>query len=339
MAEANIRARMPDVPRGHVPRIVELDALRGFALCGIVFVNIYQVMLMEPSRTPGAAPVPAVLLDFFQARFYPIFSVLFGIGFGLFLRSVRGTGVARPRLLLIRRLLVLALLGAFHTFLHPGEVLLPYAIAGLVLLLPLSFAPRWVDLAVGVALTVAAVVVYAGGIALIPGLFTLGFAAALYALPDTLARRSGQLAVAFPTFAALCLLAVLVRTLSMPPAVDQRLAAATALLMSFGYLTGFLLLLCTPLRAPIAAVLAPMGRMALTNYITATLLFVPVGHAIGLYRSSNWDVEVALASAILLVQAIWSVLWLRAFHYGPLEWIWRCLTWWHPVPMRRPRTG
>jgi uncharacterized membrane protein YeiB len=335
MAEANIRVRAPG---GTAARIVDLDALRGFALCGIIFVNIYQVMLMEPSRTPGAAPVPAVLLNFFQARFYPIFSVLFGISFGLFLRAAEGRSEEGPRLLLIRRLLVLGLLGAFHAFLHPGEVLLPYAVVGLVLLLPLSFAPGWISLVVGTVFTVAAVVLFAGGISLIPGLFALGFGVAAYALPDILERLTGYLAAAFLVFAALCLLTVLWRTQPMPPDAAQRAAAATALLMSMAYLTGFLLLLRTPLRPSLVAVLAPMGRMALTNYVTATLLFVPIGHAIGLYRSSDWDAEITLAITILVVQAIWSVLWLRGFRYGPLEWIWRCLTWWQSMPMRKPGT-
>lgn len=333
MAEVNTRAWVPGVPSDPGSRIVALDALRGFALCGIIFVNIYQIMLMEPSKTPGAAPVPDFLTDFFQARFYPIFSVLFGIGFGIFLNTARGSDEG-PRLLLTRRLLILGMFGAFHALLHPGEVLLPYAVVGLVLLLPLSFAPRWVSVAAGFVLSVAAVAIFAGGIALIPGMFALGFGATRYGLAESLDRRTGQLAVAFLALAALCVGTALLRAQPMQVEVGQKLAAATALLMSMGYLTGFLLLVRTPLRTVVEAVLAPMGRMALTNYITATLLFVPIGHAIGLYRSSNWDLAISLAAGILLVQAVWSVLWLRSFAYGPLEWVWRCLTWWQPVPIR-----
>jgi uncharacterized membrane protein YeiB len=58
-------------------RIQALDVLRGFALSGIVFINIYQ--------TPGMRDHPAALGLFVQHRFYVIFSLLFGIGFRIFL--------------------------------------------------------------------------------------------------------------------------------------------------------------------------------------------------------------------------------------------------------------
>ena len=54
-------------------RIQALDVLRGFALCGIVFINIYQTL--------GMRELPTGLALFVQARFYVIFSLLFGIGF------------------------------------------------------------------------------------------------------------------------------------------------------------------------------------------------------------------------------------------------------------------
>lgn len=332
MAEANHGTRVPVRPP--TERIVALDALRGFALCGIIFVNIYQVMLMEPSKTPGAAPVPDFLLDFVQARFYPIFSLLFGVGFGIFLRAAESASDG-PRVLLFRRMLVLGVFGLLHGQLQPGEVLLPYAVVGIFLLLPLSFAPRWVSLVAGVVLSLAAVLLYAGGIALIPGVFALGFAAARYAIPETLAQRTGQLAVVFAACVVTGLGTAFLRTLPVSDPVWQRFAAGTALSMSFAYLVGFLLLLRTPLTGALSAIFAPLGRMALTNYVSATLLFLPIGHAIGLYRSSNWDAEVTLAVAILVLQAIWSLLWLRWFRYGPLEWVWRWLTWVRLPPMRR----
>lgn len=50
---------------------------------------------------------------------------------------------------------------------------------------------------------------------------------------------------------------------------------------------------------------------------------------------SSYGAVVGLGLAIGVVQAIVSVLWLRSFRYGPLEWLWRCLTWWQWVPVRR----
>jgi len=37
-----------------------------------------------------------------------------------------------------------------------------------------------------------------------------------------------------------------------------------------------------------------------------------------------------------VVQALWSPWWLRRFGYGPLEWVWRTITYWRSIPIRRP---
>lgn len=69
-------------------RIQALDVLRGFALCGIVFINIYQTL--------GMRELPTGLALFVQARFYVIFSLLLGVG----IMFVGGAGLI-PGLFLI----------------------------------------------------------------------------------------------------------------------------------------------------------------------------------------------------------------------------------------------
>ncbi|WP_020579728.1 heparan-alpha-glucosaminide N-acetyltransferase domain-containing protein [Actinopolymorpha alba] len=101
-------------------RIQALDALRGLALCGIIFINIPQTM--EMFRYAGEMPL--VLRVLALGRFYPIFYLLFGIGFGLFLRSATRSA-PRPRVLLLRRFAALAILGGLLQLIQPGEVLLP----------------------------------------------------------------------------------------------------------------------------------------------------------------------------------------------------------------------
>jgi len=71
-------------------RIVALDALRGFALCGILIVDIWQTLRMRE--------LPYAIGFLFHSRFFVIFSLLFGIGFGLFLDSAKSRS-DRPRLL------------------------------------------------------------------------------------------------------------------------------------------------------------------------------------------------------------------------------------------------
>jgi uncharacterized membrane protein YeiB len=100
------------------------------------------------------------------------------------------------------------------------------------------------------------------------------------------------------------------------------------------YCCGLLLLLRTPIGPTLSAVLSPMGRMALTNYLSATVLFLVFGPLLGIDSTDDLPMIVALTVAILVVQAVWSRVWLRSFRYGPAEWAWRCLTWWRRAPIR-----
>lgn len=88
----------------------------------------------------------------------------------------------------------------------------------------------------------------------------------------------------------------------------------------------------------LAVFFVPMGRMTLTNYLTATLVVVALAPLLDLYDSGRWGTAMALAVGILLVQAAWSRWWLARFRYGPAEWCWRCVTWWNTVPVRKQQT-
>ena len=84
------------------PRIAELDALRGFAVCGIMVVNTWQHTRV--AAAPGAdTPVDEVIGVLLEARFYPIFSLLFGVSFVLFLDSAaaRTDASCRPQITLM----------------------------------------------------------------------------------------------------------------------------------------------------------------------------------------------------------------------------------------------
>ena len=92
----------------------------GFALCGILIINIYQQVVFRGQGAGTATRMPEAVQLLFYERFYPIFSVLFGIGFGIFLQRA-ATRTDRPPVVLARRLAVLLLIGAAHFVVHPGE--------------------------------------------------------------------------------------------------------------------------------------------------------------------------------------------------------------------------
>ncbi|WP_440064121.1 DUF418 domain-containing protein [Streptosporangium sp. OZ121] len=315
----------PAAPAGPA-RLDALDALRGFAVCGIMVVNTWQHTRDHLGESDRNA-VDWAIDNLLQSRFYPIFSFLFGLSFVLFLRSAADR-TEHPWAVLLRRLAVLAALGAVHQIFNSGEVLLPYAIFGALVLLPASFLPRPAVAVLGVALTAWAVY-QGGGIILVPGLFLLGM---------VLMERPPPGWLLPPAFVASAVLGVTLTWLWVRIAKDPLLFRAyvhpaAGLAVATAYGTGMLLLLRTRLRDPLLAVLAPLGRMALTNYLVSTpiiLVFAPL-----LVADTTRLAGVALSVAVLALQVLFSRAWLARFRYGPLEWAWRSLTWLERVPNRR----
>lgn len=300
-------------------RIRRVDALRGFAASGIMLVNTWQQRVQR-----GPTSLDWVMVNLFQSRFYPMFAFLFGLSFALFLRSAR-LRTRRPRVVMLRRLAVLAALGAAHLSIDPGEVLLPYALLGAVVLLPASLLPRWAVLLAGCGV-LAAAVLGSHPYVLITALFLLGLAAA----PDAAARRgTTRLGGADglgggPFLAALCATAaVLAAGLTWwwnhaPPGGGVYQAAA--LCGAVAYATAFLLM------ARRTAVFEALGRMSLTNYVTGTMVIVV---AMPLLEADHTGAAVVvLAVVTVAAQAVFCRWWLARHRYGPLERVWRTLTWW-----------
>ena len=90
----------------------------------------------------------------------------------------------------------------------------------------------------------------------------------------------------------------------------------------------------------VLAAFAPVGRMALTNYLmqTAVSLFIFYGWGLGYYGKVGALTATLLAFAIFAVQIVLSTLWLKYFAYGPVEWIWRQLTYKRRLNIRLPQT-
>jgi uncharacterized protein len=217
--------------------------------------------------------------------------------------------------------------------------LLPYALVGMVVLLPLSWAPGWVNLAIGLAGTVVPVALFGGGIALVPGLLVTGFALAQFGVPEALDRLRPHLLAVFLLAVAGSVGALLWQEQDPLGAGFNASSGVAGLTMAVAYATGLLLVLPTPVGRWFAPTLEALGRMALTNYITATLLILAFGPLLGLQESTVWPTMLGLAAAILALQALWNRWWLARFRYGPLEWAWRCVTWWQRVDPRRPAPG
>ena len=82
-------------------------------------------------------------------------------------------------------------------------------------------------------------------------------------------------------------------------------------------------------------VFAPVGQMAFTNYLGQSVITAIIFLGFGLYgKLQRYEVYYVVA-AIWLFQVIFSNIWLHYFRFGPFEWLWRSLTYWHIQPMRK----
>ena len=85
------------------------------------------------------------------------------------------------------------------------------------------------------------------------------------------------------------------------------------------------------------SVIASVGRMALTNYLMQSILaaFVFYGFGLGYFNKLQRYELYYVVGAIWVLQMIWSPIWLRYFHFGPAEWLWRSLTYKKKQPFSR----
>ena len=87
----------------------------------------------------------------------------------------------------------------------------------------------------------------------------------------------------------------------------------------------------------IAVPLRAVGRMAFTNYILQTLCCTTFffGWGCGWFGLLSRAQLMLVFAAVSVVQLLFAVLWLRAFRFGPMEWLWRSLTYWRRQPLQR----
>ncbi len=387
-------------------RLFSLDVVRGFAVLGILAVNAItfampEPVMMNPSLQPGglegeAAAAWQTMHVFFQDKMRTLFSMLFGAS--LFLIGGERSDLTRGKLLR-KRLFWLGLFGLAHgLFFWFGDILLLYALTGLVVLLVRSWSAKRLVI-VGVALNVTLSALYVGAIALMrmappEALADMNWDASPQRIAEMIAEYQGTalettltlmgswvsvvpfMAIGFiPATAALMMIGMglyksgflagrapawvyglfialgagsvwlihressaviaagfpMVETLMRPantflsPLVSLAYASALILLARFG-----LKLILTPV--------ARAGQMAFTNYLTQTLIMTTIfygGRGLGYFGQVGWPEMWLIIIGVWVVQLIWSPLWLSRFSMGPLEWVWRRLTYGKGVALKR----
>src|SRR5262249_15618838 len=106
------------------------------------------------------------------------------------------------------------------------------------------------------------------------------------------------------------------------------------ILLVMAHVSAIVLLYKSGHARPLFRRLEAVGQTAFTNYILQSVICTLVFFAYGI----NYFAELEFYQVYLVVLAVWAVhlivspLWLRFFLYGPLEWVWRSLTYWHRQP-------
>jgi uncharacterized protein len=324
-------------------------------------VSIFAQFLPAPPMSTLDGRIAWALGVLVEFKALALFSLLFGVG--LAIQYDRIAVSERRALLLVRRMLALLLLGLVHLLLiWNGDILCEYAVAGLIVL-PLLFASA-AALAVGAALCLglffclplwAHLIPFPTGPALVHHVAaathiygTGSFGRILAFRLDELPLMLALLAFVLPRTVGLMLLGALLWRLGVfrpgivprrwlwgaagvgiaigfALGVADRLSAPAAVLMALGYAA--LVLALAGDGTGWARWIAPVGRMAFTNYVAQSIAMglIFYGYGLGLFGRIGLGSGLALVLAIYAVQVLASHWWLRRFRFGPLEWLWRTM--------------
>jgi uncharacterized protein len=402
----------PARPVGEGERVVLLDVLRGFALCGVFMANVYlwfsgRMFLSRPQAEAALQEASSLDIAINHAfgpliggRFITIFSFLFGLGFAVQLGRAerRGTSVVP---VYTRRLMVMLGVGLAHLFLlFQGDIVSTYALLGFFLLLFYRRSDRTLLLWAAALLFVGPVLwnmglrqwvphsnerstalralaleafshgswldtvrsgaeYYTGDLfkmlstflPVIVGRFLLGLWAGRRRLfhdaPQHLPffRRLLAWSLVLGLFASGVgvLVGQLFSRKLMPESVLPWLPYVMGPIRHLGevgmaavYVSGITLLFQREAWRRLLGWFAPVGHMALSNYLLQSVMGVLLfyGYGLGLMGTLGSAAQLAVALGLFALQAIFSRLWLSRFRFGPAEWVTRSLTYGKAQPMR-----
>nr|WP_223594534.1 DUF418 domain-containing protein [Neobacillus bataviensis] len=327
-------------------RIDTLDYLRGFALMGIILVNIIPLLSVTPPE-PTSLDVSywRLLYLFVEGRFYTIFTFLFGVGFYLFISRANAKG-KNGYVLFMRRILALFIFGLIHVQFQQGEALSIYAICGLFIL-PFYKANKIVNLVFGTVMLIV-LSIFSNKIFMVVPLMLLGIAAGQFQVFERIAHRLKGIVIFTSIMAVLSGMGLIYQyqhlsVMTAPNNLEvQRfynIGITIGPIVSAFYIGVFILLLQIPIVRKVLSPLKSYGRMALTNYVSQTALILLAGEALNLFNRITYVQSLFLCMAIYIIQLIFSTLWLRFFRFGPLEWIWRMVTYLQVPPIRIKERG
>lgn len=357
-------------------RLKAIDALRGFALLGICIVNLPLLARSWDSyqRIPETSFARAAFFAnslLFEAKFFTLFSFLYGIGIYILVKR-------EGSVFLLRRFFALILAGALHAILlFPGDILLSYGILGF-LFLPLSRMHTRALLVTAVSCLIVSGATYAFlgilsqhnyaapptnyatyGAVVTSNLnvypYALGYtmlfnwpgALAMICLGFVAARENWLSKLRLNRFSALMFAAGIAGNLLYANAAVYQLReympvamlamAYTAPLLSLTYAEAIFSLSEWAWARRLVTAFSAAGRLSLTNYVLQSLIagIIFHGYGVGLYNKVSQGGLIFVSLGIFVLQLALSDLWLRRFDTGPLECLLRSFSHLTLMPLRR----
>lgn len=124
---------------------------------------------------------------------------------------------------------------------------------------------------------------------------------------------------------------------SVPPLASYTLLKIGILFMTLFYATSLALIFYNKRLNRLLETFRYLGCMTLTNYLTHTILFVIIFYGVGFGLLGEFSFSIVWLGTFLIYagQGIFSKWWMQHFNYGPVEWIWRQLTYKRKFPLRR----
>ena len=378
-------------------RIHVLDVIRGFALFGVLLMNLVMQSFWLapwgafddlPTARIDALIVPGVFI-LVGGKAMTLFSLLFGYGFAMMISRLEDREAHGDHVLL-RRLAILFIIGILHMFLlWFGDILCFYAAMGFVLLI----ARKWSDrtlLICGLILALLSMPITEYILTLLVGkpypwweVAQEGAARRFelfqgndysdyvaenwqmtwsevwgnpqlmtYLWPTTLGRfmlgawmfRQGwfnnlsQHAIQFRRYGAFLVSCGLVISYLAYKSKSPygALGPLSELLLGLGYGSAIVAVYGTNALRRLSSGFAAVGRMALTSYLMQSLVYVFVlyGFGLGLLKVLGGTACVIIAVMTFGAQISFSQWWLGRYQFGPVEWLWRSLTYAKMQPIR-----
>jgi uncharacterized protein len=385
---------MPTIKKLRKPRLQIVDAIRGFALFGILMIHsIEHFELYKWPESSGAFlawsndAIFKAIFFIFAGKAYSMFSIMFGFSFYIQMNNQAERGVDF-RLRFVWRLIVLFVFGYLLALMYMGDVLTVFAVLGLPLVLlhkwnnkmliwlciilliqvptlyhiylsvtnpEFVFQQDWSifgkaveTFAEGSFREVLKFNSYSGHVAKwtftyntgrylqMIALFIIGILLGRTRFFEDIEKKSKRVVKIFAgsilgfllTYPVKFILPLFKLNETQSGLFESLASSWSDLFFTAFLMSGFVLIYLLVKNKSKYNLLAAYGRMSLTNYVLQPLVGVLIfyGYGLGMYKYFNVTYSLLYGILFFILQLLFCKYWFKMFYYGPLEWLWRAIT-------------